>query len=116
MLARIGPSRIANLLAGVTRNRSMTPAFSSKSVLKPGPIPVANASSDRMPGRKRSSTLPVGRPPDPIRCLSSGVNSARYRIGVENPTITQTGLRSNWVRYRWNSKPTSLAVFTRPPP
>ena len=39
--ARIGPTRMANRLAGVTRNRSMTPARRSKTVLNPGPAPVA---------------------------------------------------------------------------
>ena len=75
--ARMGPARMANRLAGVTRNRSVTPDRSSKIVLKPGPLPLAKASRARMPGRKRSSTFPAGSPGAPTRCLSSGVNRAR---------------------------------------
>ena len=76
MEARIGPARIANRLAGVTRSRSVTPDRSSKIVLKPGPLPLAKASRARMPGRKRSSTFrrAAGRAD---QCLSSGVNRAR---------------------------------------
>ena len=39
--------------------------------------PLAKASRARMPGRKRSSTFPAGRPGAPTRCLSRGVNRAR---------------------------------------
>ena len=38
----MGPARMANRLAGVTRSRSVTPDRSSKIVLKPGPLPLAN--------------------------------------------------------------------------
>ena len=43
MEARMGPARMANRLAGVTRSRSVTPDRSSKIVLKPGPLPLAKA-------------------------------------------------------------------------
>ena len=71
-----GPSNSASRLVGVTRKRSITPAWSSKNVPNPALVPLPNASSARMPGRNTSSTLP------PVlgstgTCLSSGVNSAR---------------------------------------
>ncbi len=89
-----GPNRMANRLAGVTRSRSIRPDCSSKMVPKPALEPLAKASRARIPGRKICSTPPVGNPRTPGRLLSSGVNSTRYRIGVENPTTSQTGLRS----------------------
>ena len=112
----MGPARMANRLAGVTRSRSVTPDRSSKIVLKPGPLPLAKASRARMPGRKRSRTFPAGRPAAPTRCLSSGVNRARYRIGVEKPTTSQTGLRSSWIRWRRKSRPMSVRSFMPPLP
>ena len=111
MLARIGPIRIANRLAGVTRNRSMTPACSSKIVPKPARrrwrTPAARGCRA---GTGRARARWAARPG---RCFSSGVNSARYRIGVENPTNSHTGLRSSWSGCRWNSRPVSRSVFMR---
>ncbi len=74
---RMGPTRMANRLAGVTRNRSIRPDCSSKMVPKPALDPLAKASRARIPGRKIWSTLPVGKPRTPGRFLSSGVNSTR---------------------------------------
>ena len=59
---RIGPISMAKRLAGVTRNRSMSPDCNSKMVPNPAPLPLAKANRDRMPGRNSSRTLPVGNP------------------------------------------------------
>ena len=58
----IGPTRMANRLAGVTRRRSMSPDCSSKIVLKPALAPLANARRARIPGRKNCEDAP-GREP-----------------------------------------------------
>ena len=74
---RIGPKRMAKRLAGVTRSRSRSPDCSSKIVLKPMLDPLANASSERIPGKKTWRAVPVGKPAMPTTCLSSGVNNTR---------------------------------------
>ncbi len=78
---RIGPMRMANRLAGVTRKRSMTPDWSSKMVPKPMLAPLANASRARIPGRNTSSTLPLRTPMPVAMCLSRGVNKREVEHG-----------------------------------
>ena len=88
--ARTGLNSRAYRLAGVTRNRSVSPSRSSKIVEYPSPIPLPKARKARMPGKKTSSTLLVGNPGPPASFCSKGVNKARYSSGVERPTATQT--------------------------
>ena len=93
---RIGPNRMANRLAGVTRNRSMSPDCSSKMVPKPALAPLAKASRARIPGRNSSRTLAGGEPRDAREVLQQWGEEHQIEHGVENPTNSHTGLRSIW--------------------
>ena len=82
---RIGPIRMANRLAGVTRSRSMSPDWSSKIVSNPAPAPDANASRARMPGRNSSQHAAGRETLDPGQAFQQGGEEQQVEHGCREP-------------------------------
>jgi hypothetical protein len=87
------PKRRAKRLTGVTRMRSITPARHSAMMAKPTKREPNRPSWTRSPGTKMRQAWSEDAPGALTKCLTSGPNRVRYRIGWITPMISHAGLR-----------------------